>query len=178
MTPARVVVLVGHGAPARDCPPELVARLKALEGRRRAAGADVGDEERALDERVRRWPRTDATDPYRAGLMRLAASLGPLLGGDELLVAYNEFCAPTLAEVVRERAALGVRSFLVVPTMLTPGGVHSEVEIPEHIAELARDLPGVTLDYAWPFDVGAVASMLADHVRRFAVTIGPSASGA
>lgn len=177
MTAPRVVVLVGHGAPARDCPPELVARLKGLEGRRRASGAQPSDEERALDEQVRRWPRTDATDPYRAGLLGLAARLRPLLGDDELVVAYNEFCAPTLEEVVRERAARGVRSFLVVPSMLTPGGVHSEVEIPERIAELSRELPRTVIAYAWPFDVGAVAAMLADQVRRFTVTSAPNGSG-
>lgn len=155
------VVLVGHGVPASDCPRELVLRFKALEGRRRAAGEDPTEEERALDRRLREWPRTDRTDPYRAGMERLAAALVPRLHGRRLVVAYNEFCAPSLEQAVRALAAAGVRVIRVVPSMITPGGVHSEVEIPETLAALSAALPGVSLRYAWPFDLDEVAGLLA-----------------
>lgn len=156
------VLLVGHGAVATDCPRDLVQRLKALEARRRAAGGPASDEEQALDARIRAWPRTAATDPYQAGLERLAARMRPLLGGARLAVAYNEFCAPTIAVAVAALVADGAREVVVVPTMLTPGGVHSEIEIPEILADLRRTHPHLALRYAWPVDLDRVARLLAD----------------
>jgi sirohydrochlorin cobaltochelatase len=50
--------------------------------------------------------------------------------------------------------------------MLTPGGVHSEVEIPTALGELRRTHPSVRFDYAWPFDLDAVARLLAAQVAR------------
>src|SRR5690349_2631223 len=122
------VVLVGHGVPATDCPRDLVLRFKALEGRRRAAGQVVTAEERALDQQLREWPRTEANDPYRAGMERVAHALASRTRGCRLVVAYNEFCAPSLEDAVRGLAREGVRRIQVVPSMITPGGVHAEVE--------------------------------------------------
>ncbi|HEV7732343.1 MAG TPA: CbiX/SirB N-terminal domain-containing protein [Candidatus Binatia bacterium] len=166
MTDVDAVVLVGHGAVPADCPRDLVTRLKALEGRRRATGTPVTNEEMALDTRIRAWPRTAGSDPYGAGLEALASSLRPLLGTARLVVAYNEFCAPTLEEAVAALAADGAHTVVVVPSMLTPGGVHSEIEIPETIARLRAAHPTLALRYAWPFDLDAVAALLADHIRR------------
>lgn len=159
----RAIVLVGHGVPPRDCPRELVQRLKMLEGRRRASGESMTDEERALDARIRAWPRSDDTDPYRAGMERLASALRTKVPA-ELVVAYNEFCAPSLEDAVRALAGQGVTRIDVVPSMLTPGGVHAEVEIPEAIAALSSELPGVRITYAWPFDLERVASLLAERL--------------
>lgn len=158
------VLLVGHGATASDIPRDLVQRLKQLEVRRRATGEAMGEEERALDARIRAWPRTPATDPYQAGLEALAAHLRPLLGGARLAVAYNEFCAPTIEAAVADLAAAGARDVVVVPTMLTPGGVHSEVEIPAILVELRAAHPTLRLRYAWPVDLDCVARLLADMV--------------
>jgi sirohydrochlorin cobaltochelatase len=166
MTTIDAVVLVGHGAVPSDCPRDLVTRVKALEGRRRATGGPVTDEEAELDARIRRWPRDAASDPYGAGLEALAGRLRPLLGGARLAVAYNEFAAPTLDEAVDALVAGGATSLAVVPSMLTPGGVHSEVEIPETIARLRAKHPAIALRYVWPFDLDAVARLLAAHVSR------------
>ena len=51
--------------------------------------------------------------------------------------------------------------------MLTPGGSHSEIEIPETLARLRAKYPDVELRYAWPFDLGQVAAMLAGQIRQF-----------
>jgi sirohydrochlorin cobaltochelatase len=158
------VVLVGHGAVPSDCPRDLVTRLKALEGRRRATGGPMSDEEAELDARIRSWPRTADTDPYGAGLEAVAARLRPLLGSARLVVAYNEFAAPTLEQAVEALAADGATAIAIVPSMLTPGGVHSEVEIPETIARLRTAHPRLALRYVWPFDLDAVARLLAGHV--------------
>jgi sirohydrochlorin cobaltochelatase len=161
------VILVGHGATATDTPRELVTELKQLEGRRRAQGiSKMGDREAELDRQVRRWPRTEKNDPYKIGIERLAERLRPRLSGRELVVAYNEFCAPSLEETIESFVLKGTQRILIAPTMFTPGGVHSEVEIPEIIQQAGERYPGVAIDYAWPFDLDAVAAFLAEHVGR------------
>ena len=49
----------------------------------------------------------------------------------------------------------------------TPGGSHSEVEIPEILDQLRPQYPDVELRYAWPFDLELVANTLAEQVKRF-----------
>jgi sirohydrochlorin cobaltochelatase len=168
MSPRHVVILVGHGAPPLGFPRDEVARLKALEGRRRATKSAMSAEEEALDRKIRASPRTPENDPYRAGLETLAEALRPRLRGAALLVAYNEFCAPSLEEAVAEAVAAGATTITVLPSMLTPGGVHSEVEIPESVTAMRARFPEVTLVYAWPFDLDAVAGLLAAQVERAA----------
>ncbi len=165
--PIKGVVLVGHGGIPKDCPQELVTKLKRLEAQRRALKQPVSAEERELDNTIRRWPRTAATDPYRSGLEAVAAKLKPHLDGALFALAYNEFCAPTLDEAVEDLIKRGATSITVLTTMLTPGGSHSEIEIPETIACLQQRNPAVTIRYAWPFDLALVAKTLADQVRRF-----------
>jgi sirohydrochlorin cobaltochelatase len=162
----RWIVLVGHGAPPSDAPRELVSRLKQLEGRRRAAGTAMCEEERRLDEELRRWPRTAANDPYGAGVRELATALRPLVGEAQLEIAFNEFCAPSLSETIERAAAAGATEVVIVPTMLTPGGVHSEVEIPEEIEALSARFVSMRIRYAWPFDLGRVASLLAERIAQ------------
>jgi len=163
----RGIVLVGHGAVAKDCPRDLVARFKALEGQRRARGGEPSAEEIDLEQRIRRWPRTPANDPYRAGLEALAERMRAHVAGGRVAVAYNEFCAPTIDEAAAALVADGVGVLTIVPSMLTPGGVHSEVEIPEAIERLRQAHPAVRIRYAWPFDLGVVAHVLAQHAEQF-----------
>jgi sirohydrochlorin cobaltochelatase len=165
----QAVILVGHGGVPTDFPREVLARLKALEAQRRKAGAPPSAEEGELDATIRNWPRTDATDPYRAGLETLATRLRTRLNGARLGVAYNEFCAPSLEDAVEQLIDEGIVSIAVIPSMLTPGGSHSEIEIPEALTKLRTRFPAVTLQYAWPFDLDAVADMLASHVSRFRI---------
>lgn len=163
----RAIVLVGHGGVPKDCPHELVRKLKQLEAQRRAAGKPMSKEEKELDQKIRRWPRTPQTDPYKEGLEALAAQLRPLLNGDRLTIAYNEFCAPTLEEAVKELIKEGTQDITVVSSMFTAGGSHAEIEIPETVEKLKQAHPTVTIRYAWPFDKSLVAEMLASHLKRF-----------
>ena len=166
-TTTRGVVLVGHGGIPKDCPPELVTRLKRLEAQRRAAKLPPTMEESELDTKIRRWPRTPETDPYQAGLEAVAAQLRANLGEVLFAIAYNEFCAPTLEESVEQLIKQGATQITVTTTMFTPGGSHSEVEIPEILDHLQPQYPGVRLRYAWPFDVNLVANTLAEQIKRF-----------
>jgi sirohydrochlorin cobaltochelatase len=167
MAVVRGIVLVGHGGIAKDCPAELVSRLKRLEGQRRAAGIPPSAEEQELDATIRRWPRTPATDPYRAGLEAVGTALRPLLDGTLFALAYNEFCAPTVQESIEDLIRQGATHITVATTMFTPGGAHSELEIPEVLARLRPKYPGVELRYAWPFDVQLIATTLAQQLKRF-----------
>ena len=163
----RGVILVGHGGIPKGCPQELITKLKRLEGQRRAAGAPISAEEQELDTRIRRWPRTTETDPYQSGLEAVAAQLRDNLGDVLFAVAYNEFCAPTLEESVEELIKKGATHITVATTMFTPGGSHSEVEIPEILDHLRPLHPNVELRYAWPFDMDLIAGMLATQIKRF-----------
>ena len=163
----RGVVLVGHGGIAKDCPAELVSKLKRLEAQRRAARIPPSAEERELDATIRRWPRTDATDPYRAGLEAVGAALQPLLNGALFALAYNEFCAPTVEESIEDLISRSATEIVVATTMLTPGGAHSEIEIPEILDGMRAKHPKVAIQYAWPFDPLTIAEILFKQVRGF-----------
>lgn len=159
----RIVLLVGHGTPPPDYPRDKVARLKALEGQRRARGEPMTAQERELDAEIRAWPRTDASDPYGVGVRRLADALAVLVPVP-VRVAYNEFAGPSIATAVDDAVRSGTRRIDVLPTMLTPGGVHSEVEIPEEIAAAKRRHPALDIRYAWPVRTERVAALLAEHL--------------
>ena len=163
------VVLIGHGSPALDCPPQLIGELMSLEWRQEHAGSQGHRlEGRAgeLDATIRNWPRREDNDPYKRGLEQLAEALRPLLPTDHLVIGYNEFCRPSLPEAVEQVIGMGAARVLVIPTMLTPGGVHSEVDIPRALDELRQAHPAVAIEYVWPFERGEVAGLLASHVRR------------
>jgi len=159
--------LVGHGGIPKGCPQELVTKLKRLEAQRHAAKLPPSTEEIELDTQIRHWPRTAETDPYQAGLETVAARLRAQLDGELFAVAYNEFCAPTLEDSVEALIKQGATHITVTTTMFTPGGSHSEVEIPEILDQLRPQYPDVELRYAWPFDLELVANTLAEQVKHF-----------
>ncbi len=161
------IILVGHGGIPKGFPADLVSKLKRLEAQRRAAGQPMSAEELELDTKIRTWPRTPETDPYQAGLEALGAAMKPMVNGDLFALAYNEFCGPTLEQAVEELIQQGAQSITVVSTMFTPGGSHSEYEIPEEMEELRKRHPHSTLNYAWPFNLSQVSKMLVEHISQF-----------
>ncbi len=163
----RAVILVGHGGLPKDCPREIIQQFKQLERERKTSGKPVTAQERDLEKRIREWPRTAENDPYKAGLEQLAERLEPLLEGADLVLAYNEFCAPTVEDAVADLAMRKVSHITVVPTMLTPGGSHSEIEIPEILDDLRVRHPSLEIRYAWPTDLDLMARMLANHLKKF-----------
>ncbi|WNM58082.1 sirohydrochlorin chelatase [Candidatus Nitrospira allomarina] len=163
----KAILLVGHGGIPKGYPSDLITKLKRLEAQRRATGSPMSPEELELDIKVRTWPRTPETDPYQAGLESLGAAMKPLLNGSLFGLAYNEFCGPTLAEAVESLIHQGAQTITVVSTMFTPGGSHSESEIPEELEELRKKHPQITLIYAWPFNLEKVSKMLIEHIQQF-----------
>ena len=91
----------------------------------------------------------------------------PMVNGALFTLAYNEFCGPTLAEAVEDLIKQGAQSIMIVSTMFTPGGSHSEYEIPRELEELRQQHQGVTLNYAWPYNLTQVSKMLIEHIDRF-----------
>jgi sirohydrochlorin cobaltochelatase len=142
-------------------------KLKRLEGERRSSGQPPSQEEIDLDRTIRHWPRNAETDPYQAGLQSLASTLQPLLDGALFGIAYNEYCTPTLEEAVADLIRQGATDITVLTTMFTPGGSHSEIEIPEIIDQLRKQHRDIELRYAWPFDLNLVAKTLVEQVRRY-----------
>jgi sirohydrochlorin cobaltochelatase len=162
MTPSKAVVLVGHGAVPTDCPPDLAGEFKRLEAE--ASRGKPSPRFFEVDAKLRKWPRTPKTDPYKAGLEQIAAALQKQVPDRVVLTAYNEFCGPSLEESVADAVARGMTDVVVVTTMYTRGGIHSETEIPEIVAALSKKYPKLSLRYAWPFSVDAIAGFLASHL--------------
>ena len=164
------VVLIGHGAPATDCPMQWVGELMGLEWR--ASGhADPQIHKRIaeLDAKIRDWPRHADNDPYKKGLEAVAARLTPLLPTPLFAIGYNEFCRPSIPEAVSQVIQKGAARVLVIPLMLTPGGLHSEKDIPRELEKLRASTPKVTIEYVWPFDVEEVAQLLSKHLKKILI---------
>ena len=163
MSPTKCVILVGHGGIPSDCPRELIAEFKRLEA---AAHGKPSKELAAVDAKLRNWPRTAQTDPYKAGLEAVAEALRRRLPDHSVVEAYNEFCAPSLEDAFETAIKAGATHVTAISTMFTRGGVHSESEIPQVMERLQRRHPKVTARYTWPFDLDAVARFMASEIAR------------
>jgi sirohydrochlorin cobaltochelatase len=161
------VILVGHGGLPADCPQDIISRLKRLEMDRRRRGAPASDEEMELDRKVRDWPRTPESDPYKVGLEKLVSHLASKMPEAKVVAAYNEFCAPSIEEAADNLVASGIKSISLISSMFTPGGSHSDKEIPEEVEELRKKYPDVEFQYAWPFDLNNIAELMAGHLKNF-----------
>ena len=164
------IILVGHGGLPSDCPQDIVAKLKKLEMDRRRRGVPASDEEKELDRKVRSWPRSPESDPYKVGLEKIAGHLADKMPDCEVVAAYNEFCAPSIEEAADNLVESGAKSISLISSMFTPGGSHSDKEIPEEVDELRKKYPEVKFCYAWPFDLNSIAEFMAAHLKDFSKT--------
>ena len=165
-----IIVLAMHGVPPNDFPKGEMAELMALHGR---LGHGVESERVSLerrhaeiDARIRAWPRSARNDPFYVASQDLAEHLSGATGC-EVIVGFNEFCAPALDEAL-DRAMLQRPDKVVVLTpMMTRGGEHSEVHIPQAIRWVQGKYPDTPIVYLWPFEVSEVANFLATQIARF-----------
>jgi sirohydrochlorin cobaltochelatase len=160
----RAVLIVAHGSPARDTPMELRRELRRLHAKQDKSPDEL-EREREVELEIRRWPRTGDNDPYHRGTETLAKELSILLGDTPVVAAYNEFCTPDVDEAVANLVAQGVRRVEVLSTMVTPGGGHSERDIPGALEACRAKFPDVEFEYRWPYDLKLVAQLLAKHLR-------------
>lgn len=165
-----IIVLAMHGAPPHDFPPPELMEFYGLHARlEHAAGPERAALERRhadLDAKVRGWPRRADNDSFYAGSQDLAIHLGRATGHDVIL-GFNEFCAPDLDEALDQAVARGAGSVIVVTPMVTRGGEHSEVDIPAAVRRAQERHPAIPIAYTWPFDTADVAQFLAAQVERF-----------
>jgi sirohydrochlorin cobaltochelatase len=165
-----VVVLAMHGAPPSDFPRAEAAEFFSLHSRlNHATGPDKEEMERRyteLEARMRAWPRTAQNDPYYAAAQALAAELGPAADAT-IEVGFNEFCNPTLDEALDSAMTSNPDRVVVVTPMMTRGGGHSEVDIPQAVNRAKERHPGAPIVFAWPFAVPSIAQFLASQIKKF-----------
>ena len=165
----RAVLVVAHGSPARDLPEKLAKERRQLRAKEHKTEAEQ-QREQTLEAEIRNWPRTLENDPYTRGTEELVAQLAALLDGIPVLAAYNEFAAPNVEEAVEQLVRRGIERIDVLSSMLTPGGGHSEKDIPEAIERCRARHPEVEFAYRWPYDLAKIATILATQLE-----MGPNA---
>lgn len=152
------LLLVGHGGPAKDFP-KLTEYFK-LHGKK-------SDEARKIEDEMAHWPRTEQNDAYWSGFMTVARALEQSRAFNSVQVAFNEMCAPSVEEGLDELAKQRPDTILVTSIMVTPGGVHSEKDIPLSIENFREKHPDIVVIYAWPYDARLISSFVVDHVKTF-----------
>jgi sirohydrochlorin cobaltochelatase len=177
------LLLVAHGIPPSDFPMDKMGEYfelhqrfhsHAISGHGHGGHGDhvhsEGDAEFTqyleLDNQMRAWPRHEGNDPYKFGCDRIAERMMEI-SSLPVAVAYNEFCGPTVAAALDSLAATGVSRIVVVTTMLTPGGNHSEEDIPLSLDAVRKKYPEIEIVYAWPYSTDQIASVLIDQFQRF-----------
>ena len=162
-----VIVLAMHGAPPGDFPRQELSELVSLHARlahaKSAERAALEKRYTELDRRVRAWPRTAHNDPFHAASQEMGVQLGQVTGR-EVVLGFNEFCAPSLEQGIDLAVELGAQRIVVITPMMTRGGQHAERDIPEVIQAARARHPGVSFVYAWPFAVADVAAFLAGQI--------------
>ena len=166
----KAVILVGHGGLPSDIPSEVVEKFMRVHKGRVKSGGPITQQEIELDTTIRKWERTPENDPYKAGLELLATHMEPMLEGYILKTAYNEFCYPDIEDAIDELSKENVTKIVLITTMITRGGSHSEKEIPEELSDISVKYPGIDIQYAWPYDLDAFSVLLSDHIRNFTQT--------
>ena len=165
-----IIVLAMHGAPPKDFPKNKLHELMGLHAQMEHAPhegrARLEHRFNELDAEIRSWPRTLENDPFYAGAQDMAAQLKRASGHD-VIVGYNEFCAPRIDEAIDQAVGQGAKRIIVVTPMMTRGGEHAEKEILEDIERCRKRHPGSNICYAWPFETSEVAQFLAAQVKKF-----------
>ncbi|MHA2025484.1 MAG: sirohydrochlorin chelatase [Candidatus Thorarchaeota archaeon] len=161
------IVLAMHGAPPKDYPHKDLMDFFKLH-----MAHDHGDDgfpqemhhrHEELHNKMRKWPRTAETDPFWDASRRLAEELSSVTG-NEVIVGFNEFCGPSIDDALEKAVQSGADEIIVITPMMTPGGEHSEIDIPRAIKAAEGNHPQVSFRYAWPFDRNAVATFLAEQL--------------
>ncbi len=168
--PKAVIVLAMHGAPPLDFPREEMTEFMSLYSRiGHSPGPDAGAQGKRYKElelKMRAWPRTGQNDPFYAGSQDLARQL-QVASGLEVIIGFNEFCAPALDDALEGAATREAEAVIVITPMMTRGGEHSAVDIPEAIRRVQQKFPSRKIVYAWPFPTEDIARFLSSQITRF-----------
>lgn len=154
------VVIVGHGAPAKDFP-KLAEYFKLYDHNL--------EEAEELENELRNWPRNKDNDPYWAGFTKVIKVLKEKYKNNYLSIhyAFNEMCAPTVLEALKNALANNPDIIIVTSIMFTPGGDHSEKDIPASIEIFQEEHPNIKVIYAWPYSEYALADFINRQLTKF-----------
>lgn len=156
------IVLVMHGMTPSDFPQEEkkeFMRLHAQVHNDLNGNLELKKRHDALEMNIRQWPRTEQNDLFYFAAKQIAESLENQ-SGKKVFLGFNEFCAPSFQEALQHAAESGAEEICVVTPMVTRGGVHSEVEIPQIIQETKKKYPNQHFSYAWPYQPEDTAQFL------------------
>jgi len=165
-----ILILTMHGMPPKDFPRREIGEYFSLHMLMENSPQRMDDQQRqrysALNEQVRSYPRTAANDPFYFNSQEMAQRLAAETGF-ETLFCFNEFCNPSLTDVVDTAVENGAQHIIILTPMMTRGGDHAEEDIPADLETLRKTYPEVEFRYAWPFDPVEVTRFLAGQVKRF-----------
>ena len=162
-----MIVVANHGTPPADFPRNERAEFSMLSARDHRGELDAKAKQRLeeLSKKMRVWPRSEKNDPYLKSTRELATALKEKMGC-EVLVGYNEFCDPSVADACNRAAEQGAKKVFVITPMLMAGGKHSEVDIPEQMHSAAQKHPDVQFIYVWPVPLQDIVEFFAGQIQK------------
>ncbi len=163
------IVLAMHGSPPKDYPSADLKEFFKLRMMHEVGGSfpqAMYHKYDKLHTKMRDWPRTADNDSFWNASNKLAEELSRITR-KKVVVGFNEFCSPSIDEALENAALTEVDEVIVITPIMTPGGEHSEIDIPESIERVQERNPNVSFRYAWPFELTEVASFLAEQLSRY-----------
>lgn len=152
------LILVGHGGIPKDFPK--VREYFQLQ-------SQGGEKFQQIKKELIYWQRNEKNDAYWAGMQKVANEAAKNKLFSSVQVAFNEFCAPLVMEALTEVAKNKPDEIILTSVMITPGGEHSEVDIPELIKIFKEENPGIKITYAWPYQPDEISEFLISHTQKF-----------
>ncbi len=171
------VIIVGHGSLPNDFPKikeyfEAINKHGHGHGHGHSHGDNTDEAFAALEHALIYWPRTEQNDKYWAGFMKIVKAVEQSDTYHSVHHAFNEFCAPTITEALAEAVKTEPNTIILTSIMMTPGGGHSEKDIPVAIEAFKKNNPNVNVNivYAWPYDVNDISGWLITQTNKFIPT--------
>jgi sirohydrochlorin cobaltochelatase len=158
-------IIAAHGTPPLDMPRKLMLEYMMLHGGMRVRGSKQDKRHDELDEMVRNWPRTDK-DAYWAGTIKLGKMLETMIGS-ETIVAYNEFCGPSIKEAFEKAVNDKAKKIFVISPMWEPNNRHSAVDVLQSVYRAKKKYPKIEIIYAWPYGYDKIIKCLCGQLLEF-----------
>jgi sirohydrochlorin cobaltochelatase len=159
------IILAAHGTPPLDMPKEPLKEYMMLHGGNRVRGSQQDKRHDELEEKVRNWPRKD-NDAYWVSTHTLGKTLGKMVGS-EIIVAFNEFCAPDFKKAFEKAVQEKAKRIFVVSPMWEPANRHSRVDVAQAVYRAKKKHPGIDIKYAWPYEYDKVVELLSEQLLDF-----------
>jgi hypothetical protein len=165
-----MIILAMHGVPPNDFPSEDIINFFRLHSQFESSSESLSKEQlmkyHFLEKKMKDWPRNRTNDPYFYGSLEVAKHLEKVTQRP-VIIGFNEFCSPTIIEAFTKAVKEGANEIIVVTTMLTRGGEHSEKDIPKEIDKARERYPNISIKYLWPIDSFAIANFLKEQISLF-----------